>query len=132
MLKRCFQKSAGVMGYYKDIIILLLIFVPYIIFVRNTYIARDRETLKKALLSIAIGWVMVVVSAVLITGIDYLLANSEYDASQIASVAIDRVLFAVLLGWVFPAIVIFFAWVLHLGINKIRRRWFPHIVFKRF
>ena len=120
------------MGYYKDIIILLLIFVPYIIFVRNTYIARDRETLKKALLSIAIGWVMVVVSAVLITGIDYLLANSEYDASQIASVAIDRVLFAVLLGWVFPAIVIFFAWVLHLGINKIRRRWFPHIVFKRF
>ncbi len=120
------------MGYYKDIIILLLIVVPYIVFVRNTYIARNRETLKKALFSIAIGWAMVVASAVLITGVDYLLAESAYDASQITSGAIDRVLFAVLLGWVFPAVVVFFAWVIHLGINKIRRRWFPHIVFKRF
>ena len=120
------------MGYYKDIIILLLIFVPYIIFVRNTYIGRDRETFKKALLSIAVGWAMVVASAALITGVDYFLADSEYDALQITNGAVDRLLFAALLGWVFPAVVIFFAWVIHLGINKIRRRWFPHIVFKRF
>lgn len=132
MLKWSFRKIISVMGYYKDIIILLLILVPYIIFVRNTYIARDRETLKKAVLSIVIGWAMVVASAALITGVDYLFANSEYDALRIASEAVDRLLFAVLLGWVFPAVVIFLAWVIHLGINKIRRRWFPHIVFKRF
>ena len=120
------------MGYYKDIILLLLIFVPYIIFVRNTYIGKDRKTLKKALLSIAVGWAMVAVSSILIMGVDYLLADSEYDASQITSGASDRILFAILLGWVFPAVVVFFAWLVHLGINKIRRRWFPHIVFKRF
>lgn len=120
------------MEYYKDVIILLLIVVPYWVFVKDTYISRNRETFRKALRGIAVGWVMVVVSAAIIMGVDYLLASSDYETQQITNGAGDRLLFAALLGWVFPAFVVFFAWLAHLGINKIRRRWFPHVVFKRF
>ena len=118
-------------GYYKNIIVLLLIIVPYLVFIWNIYIDKDKATLKRAMLAIGVGWVMVVGSLLLITGIDYLLADSEYHVDRIVSGISDRLMFAAMLGWVFPALVVFIAWLLHLGINKLRRRWFPHLVFKR-
>lgn len=117
---------------YKDIIVLLLIIVPYVVFIRNTYVDKNRETFNKAILAVAVGWALVVISAAVITGVDYLLASTEYETHRVVSGAVDRLIFAGLLGWVFPAFVIFFAWIAHLGIHKIRRRWFPHIVFKHF
>lgn len=119
-------------GYYKDIIVILLVVVPYLVFVRNTYIDRNRETLHKAILAVGVGWVMVITSAAIIMGVDYLLASTEYEIQRVTVGAMDRLVFAALLGWVFPAFVIFLAWVVHLGVHKIRRRWFAHVVFKHF
>ena len=118
--------------YYKNFIVLLLILVPYLVFIRGTYIDRNRATLNRALIAIGVGWVLVIVSSAIIMGVDYLFIATEFEKQQIISDVSDRLMFAAMLGWVFPALVIFFAWLIHLGINRIRRRWFPHLVFKRF
>ena len=118
--------------YYKNLIVVLLILIPYIVFVRNTYIDKNRETLRKAILAVGIGWALVVVSAAIIIGVDFLLASTEYESQRVTVDVVDRLIFAALLGWAFPGFVILFAWLMHLGIHKIRRRWFAHIVFKRF
>ena len=117
---------------YKELILILLIAVPYLVFVWDHYVDRDARTLKRALKAIAIGWVMVVLSAAIIMGVDYLLAQTEYEMQKALALLSDRLLFAGLLGWIFPAMIVFIAWGVHLGIHKVRRRWFPHIVFKRF
>ena len=118
--------------YYKNFIVLLLIFVPYLVFIRGTYIDRNRATLNRAFIAIGVGWVMVVVSSAIIMGVDYFFIATEFEKQQIISDISDRLMFAAMLGWVFPALVIFFAWIIHLGINQIRRRWFPHLILKRF
>ena len=119
--------------YYKNFIVLLLIIVPYFVFIWDAYIDKDKATLRRAIIAVSVGWALVVASSVIIMGVDYLLAESAFDRRRITSVIADRLMFAAMLGWVFPALVVFFAWVTHLGINRIRRRWFPHLVFnKRF
>lgn len=118
--------------HYKNLIVLLLIAVPYLVFVRGTYIDRNKATLIRAFIAIGVGWAMVVASSVIIMGVDYLFIATEFERQKIISDISGRLMFAAMLGWVFPALVIFFAWIIHLGINRIRRRWFPHVVFKRF
>ena len=108
---------------YKDIIILILIVVPYIVFVRNTIIDRSQETLRQALIAVGVGWALVVISSFIISGVDYLLASSEFQKQQITNNLLDKHMFAAVVGWVFPALVIFIAWLLHLLYNNLRRKW---------
>jgi len=118
--------------YYKDLIALMLIAVPYLIFVWGTHIDKSRATLNRAIFSIIIGWVLVVISSFVITGVDLLLAQTEYQSNRVTDGVVDRHIFALLLGWVFPALIVFLAWLSHLGLNKIRRRWFHGLSLKRF
>ena len=118
--------------YYKNIIVLLLIIVPYLVFIWDTYVDKDKTTLRRAIIAVGVGWALVVASSIIIMEIDYLLAESIFDKQRITSMVADRIMFAAMFGWVFPALVVFLAWAMHLGINRVRRRWFPHLVFKRF
>lgn len=100
-------------------------------FVWDAYIDKNRATLNRAIIAIGVGWALIIVSLFVITGVDYFLAESAFKSERIIGGLADRFMFAAMLGWAFPALVVFFAWLFHMGLNKIRRRWFPHLVFKR-
>jgi len=106
--------------FYKNIVIVVGILLPYFVFAYRNRFNNATLTLSRAVGAVIIGWAYMLVSTLLITDIDLKLAKTEQEIQLVSSGDGAKHAAALLVGWFPPLLLVIVYWVVHKIIAAVR------------
>jgi len=112
--------------YYKIILIIVAVALPYSIFAYNNRFDKALHTAKRAIMAIIIGWVFLLLSRFIVDQIDLWLAKTPEEVQQICDGDGAKNVAVLFMGWIVPGIVVLISWIFHKIINLIKGKICPN------
>ena len=108
--------------WYKDIIILFALVLPFSIIWFGNQFSSWRATLVRFIAAVLSVWLFVIITRYIVVYVDMRLAETQEQINEIADGDGAKNAFALLFGWVYGIVLSAFAWFIARVVFFVRRR----------